>query len=424
MKSFIDKIFLRSNNLSHISQNVKDLTTNTPSNKIFKAINSYSSESEIRYVGGCIRKIINREEVDDIDLATNLEPRKVCEALRKNNIRYFESGIEHGTVTAIEDNYTFEITTLRKDISTDGRHAKVEFSKDWKADASRRDFTINSIYSDKDGNLFDPFNGKQDLENGVVNFIGEVDKRIKEDYLRILRYLRFFLNYSRHQHNPENVRKIKININGILKLSKERILDELRKIFKPQILEKLSKDKISLEIFLMIFPEFKNIEVFSKLNSIQKDLLKEKDFIFLLSLMIIDETDNADYFLYKFNISKKDQRRIKSIDNFFKKKINSKSFAKNNMDKVFYYQGKEVVLDILNYKMIKFKKIDNSLKELINYYEKKITPVMPVNADFLMKKYKFSEGKHLGDKLRIIEDQWVKNNFKISDEDLDNIIKS
>ena len=424
MRSFIDKIFLRSNNLSHISQNVKDLTTNTPSNKIFKAINSYSSESEIRYVGGCIRKIINKEEVDDIDLATNLEPKKVCEALKKNDIKYFESGIEHGTVTAIEDSYTFEITTLRKDISTDGRHAKVEFSKDWKADASRRDFTINSIYSDKDGNLFDPFNGKQDLENGVVNFIGEVDKRIKEDYLRILRYLRFFLNYSRHQHNPENVRKIKININGILKLSKERILDELKKIFKPQILEKLSKDKISLEIFLMIFPEFKNIEVFSKLNSIQKDLLKEKDFIFLLSLMIIDETDNADYFLYKFNISKKDQRRIKSIDNFFKKKINSKSFTKNNMDKVFYYQGKEVVLDILNYKMIKFKKIDNSLKELINYYEKKITPVMPVNADFLMKKYKFSEGKHLGDKLRIIEDQWVKNNFKISDEDLDNIIKS
>ena len=424
MRSFIDKIFLRSNNLSHISQNVKDLTTNTPSNKIFKAINSYSSESEIRYVGGCIRKIINKEEVDDIDLATNLEPKKVCEALKKNDIKYFESGIEHGTVTAIEDSYTFEITTLRKDISTDGRHAKVEFSKDWKADASRRDFTINSIYSDKDGNLFDPFNGKQDLENGVVNFIGEVDKRIKEDYLRILRYLRFFLNYSRHQHNPENVRKIKININGILKLSKERILDELKKIFKPQILEKLSKDKISLEIFLMIFPEFKNIVVFSKLNSIQKDLLKEKDFIFLLSLTIIDETDNADYFLYKFNISKKDQRRIKSIDNFFKKKINSKSFAKNNMDKVFYYQGKEVVLDILNYKMIKFKKIDNSLKELINYYEKKITPVMPVNADFLMKKYKFSEGKHLGDKLRIIEDQWVKNNFKISDEDLDNIIKS
>tara|TARA_A100001015_G_scaffold170958_1_gene190003 strand:- start:292 stop:1566 length:1275 start_codon:yes stop_codon:yes gene_type:complete len=424
MKSFIDKIFFRSNNLNYISQNVKDLTIKTPSNKIFKAINSYSSVSEIRYVGGCIRKIINKEKVDDIDLATNLEPKQVCEVLKKNNIKYYESGIEHGTVTAIEDNYTFEITTLRKDISTDGRHAEVKFTKDWKEDASRRDFTINSIYSDKDGNLFDPFNGKQDLENGIVSFIGEPDKRIKEDYLRILRYLRFFLNYSKQQHNPENVRKLKMNISGVLKLSKERLLDELKKITKPEILERLSKDKISLELFLMIFPEFKNIKIFSKLNSIQKDLLKEKDFIFLLSLMVIDETDNADYFFYKFNISKKDQRRIKSIDNFFKEKINSKLLTKNNMDKIFYYQGKEVILDILSHKIIRSKKIDNSSKELINYYEKKITPIMPVNADFLMKKYKIPEGKQLGDKLRIIEDHWVENNFKISDEDVDNIFNS
>ena len=424
MRSFIDKIFLRSNNLDYISQSIKDLTKKTPSYKIFKAINSYSAESEIRYVGGCIRKIINKEKVDDIDLATNLEPKQVCEALKKNNIEYYESGIEHGTITAIEDDYKFEITSLRKDISTDGRHAEVEFSKDWKADASRRDFTINSIYSDKDGNLFDPFNGKQDLENGIINFIGEADKRIKEDYLRILRYLRFFLSYSKQNHNLENVRKIKINISGIPKLSKDRLLNELKKVMKHEILEKLSKDKISLEIILMIFPEFKNIKIFSKLNSIQKDLLKGKDFIFLLSLMVIDETDNTDYFLYKFNISKKDQKRIKSIDNFFKERINSKSFTKNNMDKIFYYQGKEVTLDILSHKMIKSKKVDNLSIELIKYYKKKTTPLMPVNADLLMKKYKISEGKYLGDKLKIIENQWVKNNFKISDEDIDNIVNS
>ena len=424
MRSLIDKIFSRSNNLDYISQNVKALTRKTPSNKIFKAINSYSSESEIRYVGGCIRKIINKEKVDDIDLATNLEPKQVCEALKKNNIKYYESGIEHGTVTAIEDDYTFEITTLRKDISTDGRHAKVEFSKDWKSDASRRDFTINSIYSDKDGNLFDPFNGKQDLENGIINFIGEPDKRIKEDYLRILRYLRFFLNYSKQQHSKETIKKLKINIIGILKLSKERLLDELKKIVKLEILERLSKDQISLEIILMIFPEFKNIKIFSKLNSTQKDLLREKDFIFLLSLMIVDETDNTDYFLYKFNIPKKDKKRIKSIDNFFKEKISSKLFTKNNMDKIFYYQGKQFILDILSYRIIKSKKVDNYLKELIKNYEKKVIPIMPINADFLMKKYKIPEGQQLGNKLKIIEDHWVKNNFKISDEDVDNIVNS
>ena len=194
MRSILDKIFFRSNNLDYICLNIKKLTKNTPANKIFDAINSYDSKSEIRYVGGCIRKIINKETVDDIDLSTNLEPKYICEALKKKDISYYETGIKHGTITAVIDQYKFEITTLRKDISTDGRHAKVEYSKDWKEDASRRDFTINAIYADREGNLFDPYDGKKDLENGFVNFIGDANKRIKEDYLRILRYLRFFLS--------------------------------------------------------------------------------------------------------------------------------------------------------------------------------------------------------------------------------------
>ena len=280
MKNLLDKIFLRSNNLDYVSKDIKDLTKKTPSNRIFEAINSFSTESEIRYVGGCIRKIIIKENVDDIDLATNLEPKQVCQALEKNDINYYESGIEHGTITALEGKHKFEITTLRKDISTDGRHAKVEFSKDWKEDASRRDFTINSIYSDKDGNLFDPFNGKKDLESGYVNFIGDADKRIKEDYLRILRYLRFFLHYSKQSHNLETIRKLKINIGGVSKLSKDRLFDELKKILKIDILEKLSKDKLSLDLFLMIFPELKNIKIFSKFNNIKKKFLKKKILFF------------------------------------------------------------------------------------------------------------------------------------------------
>ena len=192
MKSLLDKLFFRSNNLNNISYKIKELSKKTPASQIFEAINSYSHTSEIRYVGGCIRKIINNEKVDDIDLATNLEPKDVCEALKNKNINYFETGIEHGTITALIDDFKFEITSLREDISTDGRHAQVKFSKDWKKDASRRDFTINAIYSDLEGNLFDPFNGKEDLEKGEINFIGIPEKRIQEDYLRILRYLRFF----------------------------------------------------------------------------------------------------------------------------------------------------------------------------------------------------------------------------------------
>ncbi|MBD1141056.1 CCA tRNA nucleotidyltransferase [Pelagibacterales bacterium SAG-MED39] len=422
MKSLLNTIFFRSNNLDYISKNIKDLTTKTFAHKIFEAINSFSSESEVRYVGGCIRKIINKEKVDDIDLATNLEPEQVCESLKRNNINYFETGIDHGTVTAILNEQKFEITTLREDIFTDGRHAKVKFTKNWKEDSIRRDFTINSIYSDPYGNIFDPHDGKKDLENGVLKFIGNADQRVKEDYLRILRYIRFYINYSKQPHNIEIIKKLKMNIGGISKLSKERLLNELKKMSNLNTLEKLTKDKISLELIQMIFPELKNINIFSKLNSIKKEIFNEVDFIFLLSLMIIDTSDNTDYFLYKFNISKKDHKRIKIIDNFYREKIRSNRFTENNMNKIFYYNGKQAVIDILNFTLIKSKKFDINLKKLIELYKKKSIPIMPISAHTLMTKYNVPHGKKLGEKLKTIEEEWVKNNFKISDQQVDTIV--
>ena len=423
MKNFLSKIFFKSNNLDHLKISIKRLTNKTSAKKIFDAINSYSSESEIRYVGGCIRKILNYEEVEDIDLATNLEPKYVCEALQKKNINYYESGIDHGTITAIIGEYKFEITTLREDISTDGRRAKVKFSKNWKEDASRRDFTINSIYSDAEGNLFDPYNGKEDLKNGFLNFIGDVDKRIKEDYLRVLRYIRFFLNYSKHPHRSQVIRKLKVNIEGVSKLSKDRLLNELKKMINLDTLEKLSKDKICLELILIVFPELKNLNLIINLDKTKKNKLKKIDFIFLLSLLIIDETDNTDYFLYKYNISKKDQKRIKIIYNFFKEKMTSKTFTKNNINKFFYYHGNQAVLDILNYRLIKSKKLDENIIKLIDFYTSRKIPLMPINADILMEQYKIPEGKELGKKLKVIEEKWVSNNFHISDLEVNNIIK-
>ena len=424
MRTFFDKFFLRSSNLNYFSNKIKNLTNNTPARKIFDAINEYSEESEIRYVGGCVRKIINNEKVDDIDLATNLVPEQVCEVLKKKEISYYESGIEHGTITALVDNYKFEITTLRKDISTDGRHAKVEFTNNWKEDASRRDFTINAIYSDGEGNLFDPYNGKNDLEKGHINFIGDVDKRIQEDYLRILRYIRFFLNYSKQPHNSEISRKFKINIGGVSKLSKERLLDELKKILKLDTLEKLTIEKLSLEMISIIFPELKNYNIFKKLNSEKRNILREVDFIFLLSLMIIDDSDNVDYFFYKYNLSKKDQKRIKIIYNFYKHKFNLKKYTQYDFNEYFYYEGNQAVLDILRFKAIKSKKVDKSLIELYKHYKDKPIPKMPIRADLIMQKYKIPQGKQLGDKLKKIEEEWVKNNFTISEKQVENIIEN
>ena len=423
MKNFFNKIFSSSKNLHLFKNNIKKLTLTTPVKKIFEAINSHSSESEIRYVGGCLRKILNNEKVDDIDLATNLNPLEVTENLKKNNINFYESGIEHGTITAIIDDHKFEITSLREDIFTDGRHAKVKFSKDWKKDAARRDFTINSIYADLDGNLFDPYNGKKDIEIGQVRFIGDAEKRIKEDYLRILRYLRFFLDYSKQPHKEEIIKVIKTNISGISILSKERLLNELKKLLKSNQLEKLLKDKFSINLILLIFPELKNIRSVINAIKVKKELFSDLDFIFILFLMIIDETDNLEYFLYKYNISKKDQKRAYAIKNFYIEKNWSKTLNEANLNKVLYYDGKEAVLDVLNFKIIKTKKIDKKLFSLQELYKNKITPSLPVGADLLMTKYKIPEGKQLGSMLKQIEEEWIKNNFKISDKQVDTIVK-
>ena len=419
MNKLINKFFVRYENLDYIHLSFKNIRNDTEIEKVFSAINTFSESSEIRYVGGCIRKIINKEEVDDIDLAVNLNPLEVCSAFKKKNIKYYESGIEHGTITAIINDNKFEITSLRKDIDTDGRHAKVMFSKDWHEDALRRDFSINSIYADKDGNLFDPFKGKKDIENGKIIFIGDAEKRIKEDYLRVLRYIRFFLNYSKHDHNPQVIRIIKQNLNGLSKISSERLLDEFRKLLKSEGFLKLPKDKFCLEIINLIFPQLKNINIFKKLNNFAEKSIVNLDFIFLLSLMIIDDTDNVNYFIYKFNIAKKDQKRILFLNNFHSLRITEK-----NLDKILYFNGSEVVMDLIYFKIFKSKKVDNKIISMIKIFKEKKIPLLPIRATTLMTKYNIPEGKELGVKLKKIEELWVDNNFKINEKEIEKIVNN
>lgn len=424
MNNLLDKIFFRAQNLNYINLGFKNIKKETEIEKIFRAIHSFSANSEIRYVGGCVRKIINKENFDDIDLAVNLNPKDVCEALNKNDIKYYESGIEHGTITALINNIKFEITSLRKDVDTDGRHAKVEFSDNWKEDASRRDFTINAIYADIDGSLFDPFDGKKDLENGKILFIGNVEIRIKEDYLRVLRYIRFFLNYSKAKHEPSVIKIIKKNLAGVSSISPERLLDELQKLVRSKGFSKLTKDKDSLEIINLVFPQLKNISLFRKLNSFAIKNLTKVDFILLLSLMIIDGTDNVDYFIYKFNLSKKDQKRLLFLNNFFSKKITSTSFSEKNLNKILYFNGREALIDVIYFKIFKSNKVESKLIKLIKIFKEKDIPVLPLKADILMEKYQIPEGKELGIKLKAIEEIWTNNNFKISEKEVQKIVSN
>ena len=424
MKVFFNNILKKNRAHDQLALNVQKININTKVEKIFNAILNYSEKSEVRYVGGCIRKILNFENIDDIDLATNISPSEISNIFKKNNIKFFETGIDHGTITANLEGKNFEITSLRRDVSTDGRHAKVEFSNDWYEDASRRDFTINSIYSDIEGNLYDPFNGKKDLKDGVVRFIGDPNKRIKEDYLRILRYVSFFLNYSKVDHQPSLKKIIKQNISGISNISSDRLFDELKKIVKSDGFLKINSDKFCLEILQLIFPQLKNIDLLNKLNNYSKDNIKLQDFIFLIGLMIIDSTDNCEYFLFKFNLSKENKKRLRFLYNIFSKPIEKDFFSEKNLWKILYTNEKKSLIDLINFAIFKSKKYDKKLIELKNFFANKTPPKFPVKAKDLIENYKLKEGRELGEKLKKIEEFWIQNDFKLKNEDIDKIINA
>ena len=424
MIKFLENLFKSKKNAFKDQANFKELVSNQDIKELFKSFNSCSDNAELRFVGGCVRKLISGEKVDDIDLSTNLKPENVIEVLKKNNINFYETGIEHGTITAVINKRSFEITTLRKDIRTDGRHAQVEYTDNWLEDASRRDFTINSIYSDLDGNLFDPFNGRKDLNDGLIKFIGDPAQRIKEDYLRILRYIRFFLGYSKNQHNKNTVKIIKQNLIGLNQVSKNRQLQELKKIILVENFHKINSDKTSIELFLLIFPELKNINRINKLDNLGKEILKDKDFEFILSLLLIDKSEDCDYFIYKYNLSNKEKDKINFLNLIFSEDLNKDYFTKENLTKIIFKNGKENLIDILDFKILTIKKNKNNLIELKKYFIEFKIPVIPIRAKDLIKQFNLKEGKLLGSILKEIEEQWLNNNFKISNNEIEDIVKS
>ncbi len=185
---------------------------------------------EARVVGGAVRDALARREITDIDLATPRSPEQVMQALQAAGLRAVPTGLDHGTVTAVAGGRGFEITTLRRDVETDGRHARVAFTEDWRADAARRDFTINALSMRRDGAVFDYFDGIADLRAGRLRFVGDPATRIAEDYLRILRFFRFFSRYAIGPADPAALAAIRAGVRGLAALSAERVWSELERI--------------------------------------------------------------------------------------------------------------------------------------------------------------------------------------------------
>ena len=424
MKNFLLK-FIKQKNIN-LNTNLKfeNLKKKYEIKKIFNIFSNDLNNCQIRFIGGCVRKALSNENIDDIDLAVDLTPEEVKLILKNNNIKFFETGIEHGTITAKINNEKLEITSLRRDIKSYGRHADVEFTKKWYEDAARRDFSINCIYADLEGNLYDPFEGKRDLKNGKVKFIGNAENRIREDYLRVLRYIRFFLDYSNQPHDLDIQKKILKNISGINKISKERLLNELEKIFKSKNIFKINDDEFLVKILNLVFPELKNIHLLKKLNDQALEILQSKDFLFWLSILIIDETDNTEYFLYKYKLSNNDKKRIKFLYQNYPKLNDNNFFSEKNFHKLVYYNDKSLVIDLIDFKICVSKKDITKMIKLKKLIIETNKPIFPIKAKNLIEEYNLKEGRELGTKLKKIEDVWVQNNFKITNQEVNRIINN
>ena len=369
------------------------------------------------FVGGCVRKFLNNEYIDDIDIASIFSPEELKDKLKDSEFKIIETGIEHGSVTVVLNSSKFEITTLRQDIKTDGRHAEVSFIDNWKDDSSRRDFTINAIYMDRKGKIYDPQNGRDDLKNRTVKFIGEPSMRIEEDYLRIIRFIRFSLHYNSKQSEPKIIEAIRLNLNGIKNISKERILNELYKIFNLKNINILLENKEIKSIFLIVFTEFTYLDRLEKfLLLIKKNILfKFPEIIF--SILLVDKKDNYQYFCHKYKVSNKLKKELGFIAKNYIKFIEEKNYLKKDLKKNIYSLGKTNIKNLLSFIYCAEQKFSikmlNNITEEIN---KTDIPKFPFNGQYLIDQG-LLDGKKIGYALKELEKEWVQKNFNLKNEE-------
>ena len=407
-------------------QNIKSIIfpfyKNSDLKYIFKILQEGVPKEKVvaRFVGGCVRKFLLKEKIDDIDIATILTTDQIKEKFKDTNLKVIDTGVKHGTVTIKSNRNKVEITTLRKDIKTDGRHAEVEYTDDWKQDSERRDFTINAIYLDINGKIFDPQMGSVDLKNNNVKFIGDPQKRIEEDYLRIIRFIRFKIMYDMKVESGTSA-AIKQNLDGIKKISKDRILIELLKILDLKNFLKINQSNNLREIFSMVFPEFLYLKRLERLKEVYKNSKLNREI--LLGTLLLDEKDNHEYFLHKYNTSNKIKVNLEKFNKNLMKLKNNKDFFAKDLIKNIYLYGKNhlIALNFINFSInSKVKNRDFSIT-LENILKIKV-PLFPIDGEYLKQKG-MREGQSLGNVLNILEKEWVKNNFNISNERIEEVIK-
>lgn len=369
--------------------------------KVMRVLGAYEKPEQALFVGGSVRNLLYDKPVNDVDIATSHTPLIVIEKLKAAGIRFVPTGLDHGTVTAVIDEATFQITTLRKDIDTDGRHAVIAFTTDWKEDAQRRDFTMNTLLASPEGEVFDPLGqGLEDLDARRVKFVGHASERIAEDYLRIFRFFRFYAQYGEGAPDAEAIAACRAQADKITILSRERITQEVLKILDVPDPSAIVKLMVDCGVSPCLEKTFKE-SILKSLCGLQvrhdaKDLMAR-----LLAIGGMKPNYFEDGLLFS-NPQKKHLETL-ALGLTILNRPNKKKIRE-----LVYRIGNQMALQTYLLRLTQKNDLpDLELVDIARYWQ---APEFPIKAEALIEAG-VSRGPALGKKLRELEEKWVKSDF-------------
>ncbi|MBX3522782.1 MAG: CCA tRNA nucleotidyltransferase [Xanthobacteraceae bacterium] len=365
---------------------------------------------EIRVVGGAVRNLLLALPLHEVDLATTAAPKTVIDRVTAAGFKAVPTGIEHGTITVVADGRPFEVTTLREDVETDGRHAVVRFGRDWKKDAERRDFTINAMSLSSDGTLHDYCGGLADIEMRRVRFIGEADRRIAEDYLRVLRFFRFFAAYGAGEPDREGYVACARARPKLGALSRERIRAEIMKTLAAKRASDAMTAMAEGGIYDAVFANAPELSALSRLMLIEQSLEIETDAVRRLAAVAVRIDEDAVHLRERFRLSNEEYRRLYSMaDRWWQlTPASGEAYAKETL----YRVGPEEYADrvLISFAHSAASLADERWGALLSLPSRWSAPKFPLSADDFIRRG-IEKGPRLGRVLAAAEAAWIAADF-------------
>jgi tRNA nucleotidyltransferase/poly(A) polymerase len=367
-------------------------------------------DGEARAVGGAVRDTLMGRPVGDVDIASTLPPHITMELAKKAGWKAIPTGIDHGTVTLVLPNRVIEVTTLRRDIETDGRHAIVAYTDNWQEDAARRDFTINALYMDAEGRLYDYFDGQKHLNAHAVCFIGDAAARIKEDGLRILRYFRFLATHGKPPIDPQAAAAITQQKAQLSELSGERIQQEMKKLLSAPhptyALEQMAA--LGLAPFLT-HGEWSLKHLAPLIAREQAHELSINPWLRLMALILPkDRMNSVEWVATRWKLSNADRKQLIYLAQ------GAKRLTAPLIKRALY---DNIPREWLTMQLTLDQDDDADYRSLLSLAENWHPPAFPITAADLMA-HGMQEGKALGDRLRALESKWIESDYRLGKEAL------